>query len=63
MVDDLAAIVAELRTKGVTFDGYNTPELATVDGVYTAPSGFKVAWMRDPDGNIIALEQEPNGNS
>jgi catechol 2,3-dioxygenase-like lactoylglutathione lyase family enzyme len=60
VVDDLAAIVAELRTKGVPFDEYDTAEVSTVDGVFTGPGGFKVAWIRDPDGNIVALEQEPD---
>ncbi|MBM7786504.1 hypothetical protein JOD67_003184 [Tenggerimyces flavus] len=43
-------------------DDPGTPELTTVCGIYTAPSGFKIAWMRDPDGNIIALEQEPDSS-
>jgi len=26
-------------------------------GVWTAPSGAKVAWFKDPDGNILSLTQ------
>ncbi len=35
VVDNLTEIVAELRAKGVRFDEYDTPELATVDCIYT----------------------------
>jgi hypothetical protein len=26
-------------------------------GVWTAPSGAKVAWFKDPDGNLLSLTQ------
>jgi catechol 2,3-dioxygenase-like lactoylglutathione lyase family enzyme len=29
------------------------------DGVWTAQTGFKYAWFRDPDGNILSLMQSP----
>ncbi len=28
-------------------------------GIWTAPSGAKVAWFKDPDGNILSLSEHP----
>jgi catechol 2,3-dioxygenase-like lactoylglutathione lyase family enzyme len=57
-VDDIAAAVRELGEKGVGFaryDGMDQDQL----GVWTAPSGAKVAWFADPDGNTLSLTQFP----
>lgn len=29
------------------------------DGVWTSPSGAKIAWFKDPDGNILSLTEAP----
>jgi catechol 2,3-dioxygenase-like lactoylglutathione lyase family enzyme len=55
-VADIAAAVRGLAARGVVFlryDGMYQDE----DGVWTAPSGDKVAWFADPDGNILSLTQ------
>jgi catechol-2,3-dioxygenase len=55
-VTDVAAEVAELRTRGVAVVDYNEPGLVTVDGV--ADVGFALsAWFVDPGGNSIGLLQ------
>ena len=54
-VDDLAAVVAALRERGVSFEEYNLPELKTVDGIATV-GDVDAAWCKDPDGNILAVE-------
>jgi catechol-2,3-dioxygenase len=55
-VNDLAAEVAELRSRGVTVEEYDEPGLKTVDGI--ADVGFALsAWFVDPDGNSIGLLQ------
>ncbi|MGH9228949.1 MAG: VOC family protein [Acidimicrobiales bacterium] len=55
-VDDIAAEVAELRTRGVEIADYDAPGLETVDGV--ADVGFALAaWFVDPSGNNIGLLQ------
>lgn len=59
LVEDLEAVMTELRSRGVSFEAYNSPELITVDGVFSDETGFKAAWIRDPDGNILSLEQLP----
>jgi catechol 2,3-dioxygenase-like lactoylglutathione lyase family enzyme len=55
-VEDVAATVAELRERGAVFENYDFgEEFRTVDGILTAPDGRKVAWMKDSEGNILAV--------
>ena len=55
-VRDLAAEVAELRSRGVEIEEYDEPWLKTTDGI--ADVGFALAaWFVDPDGNSIGLLQ------
>ena len=56
-VDDLDEAVAELRGRGVVFEEYDMPGLKTVDGIAEI-EGFKGAWFKDPDGNILSIGQE-----
>lgn len=57
MVTDVAAAVAELRDKGVTFEDYDFPGLTTENGVATMPDGSVAAWFLDSEGNILSLNQ------
>jgi catechol-2,3-dioxygenase len=55
-VTDLAAEVAELRSRGIEAEEFDDPGLKTDDGV--ADVGFALAaWLVDPDGNSIGLLQ------
>jgi catechol-2,3-dioxygenase len=55
-VDDLAAEVSELRSRGVEVEEYNQPGVKTTDGI--ADVGFALsAWLVDPHGNTIGLLQ------
>lgn len=48
--------VAELKGKGVQFEDF--PGLPQDDlGIWTTPNGSKVAWFKDPDGNILSVSQ------
>jgi catechol 2,3-dioxygenase-like lactoylglutathione lyase family enzyme len=48
--------VAALQRKGVTFEKF--PGLQQEEsGIWAAPGGAKVAWFKDPDGNILSLSQ------
>ncbi|RWA77504.1 VOC family protein [Mesorhizobium sp.] len=55
--DQIEPIVKSLRSKGVTFEHYNMPGLA-LEGDIHVGSGMKVAWFKDPDGNILNLVGE-----
>ena len=50
----LEQIVQELASKGVTFEHYNMPGLELKGDVHEA-GGMKMAWFKDPDGNILNL--------
>jgi catechol 2,3-dioxygenase-like lactoylglutathione lyase family enzyme len=52
--DDLDAIVADLKSKGVTFEHYEMPE-TTLEGDVHVMGELRVAWFKDPDGNILNL--------
>ncbi len=56
-VPDIAAKVDELEAAGVKFAHYGIPG-QDEKGIWTPPgSTTKVAWFKDPDGNILSLTQ------
>jgi catechol 2,3-dioxygenase-like lactoylglutathione lyase family enzyme len=57
-VPDIAKAVSELTAKGVTFERYGFAG-QDAQGIWTAPGGAKIAWFKDPDGNILGLTQFP----
>lgn len=54
LVDDIEKIVRELKTKGVSFEHYDMPGLTLKGDIYVSDE-MKVAWFKDPDGNILCL--------
>jgi catechol 2,3-dioxygenase-like lactoylglutathione lyase family enzyme len=55
-VSDIDASVRGLLAKGVKFERYAWMEQNEF-GVWSAPSGAKVAWFKDPDGNLLSVSQ------
>ena len=55
-VDDLAAELRELRARGVEIVEYDTPELRTDDGIMDTGDALH-AWIVDPGGNTLAINQ------
>ncbi len=56
-VTDIAATATALRDKGVAFNIYDGFGQDTL-GIWTAPgSAAKVAWFKDPDGNVLSLTE------
>jgi catechol 2,3-dioxygenase-like lactoylglutathione lyase family enzyme len=56
VVPDLEAELADLRARGIRIENYDFPGLRTVDGVVDL--GFaRMAWIVDPGGNALAIEQ------
>ena len=53
-VDDIDKEVGELREKGIFFEHYDVPGLERKGDLHVA-EGFKTAWFKDPDGNILSL--------
>jgi catechol 2,3-dioxygenase-like lactoylglutathione lyase family enzyme len=55
-VADIHASVEELLGRGVRCERYEWLE-QDESGVWSAPSGAKIAWFKDPDGNTLSLTQ------
>jgi catechol 2,3-dioxygenase-like lactoylglutathione lyase family enzyme len=55
-VADIDKMVAGLRSKGVQFERFGFFKQDEL-GVWTAPNGDKVAWFKDPDGNVLSVSQ------
>lgn len=51
-VEDIDAVVGELKEKGVQFEQYDMPG-GTRDGDIHTMGNMKAAWFKDPDGNIL----------
>jgi len=54
-VDDAEKEVSELKDKGIFFEKYDLPGLEPRGDLYVGEGGFKTAWFKDPDGNILSL--------
>jgi catechol 2,3-dioxygenase-like lactoylglutathione lyase family enzyme len=64
-VDDIDAVVDELRRRGVVFEEVDVPGLRTADGIadvegnYPSAGGVgeRAAWFRDSEGNLLGIGQ------
>ena len=56
-VEDISANIRSLNEKGIQFEKYPFLEQDEL-GIWSAPGGTKVAWFKDPDGNILSLTEE-----
>jgi catechol 2,3-dioxygenase-like lactoylglutathione lyase family enzyme len=55
-VSDIVAIIKWLNSKDVYCERYDFMEQDEL-GVWNTPDGSKVAWFKDPDGNVLSLTQ------
>ena len=55
-VANIEEIVAWLQKRGVAFEKYPFVQDKEL-GIWTAPTGDKVAWFKDPDGNVLSVSQ------
>ncbi len=55
-VTDIEAVVKWLTGRGVAFEKYPFVQ-DQKQGIWTTPNGDKVAWLKDPDGNVLSLSQ------
>jgi catechol 2,3-dioxygenase-like lactoylglutathione lyase family enzyme len=58
-VADIHAAIDRLEARGVAFERFDGVD-QDPGGVWTAPGGARVAWFRDPDGNVLSLSQPPH---
>jgi catechol 2,3-dioxygenase-like lactoylglutathione lyase family enzyme len=55
-VSDINGTIERLRELGVRFESFGLPGQDEL-GVWTAGDGTRVAWFKDPDGNLLSLTQ------
>ncbi len=55
-VPDIVTAVEALGARGVTFERYGFIPQDDL-GIWTAPGGTRVAWFKDPSGNVLSLAQ------
>ena len=55
-VSEISKVVARLAAAGVIFERYGFPGQDD-DGVWTSPNGARVAWFKDPDGNVLSISE------
>ena len=57
-VNNIDEAIEELAAMGVSLEHYNLPDLKTDErGIFNAP-GHKIAWFKDPAGNILSVIEE-----
>jgi catechol 2,3-dioxygenase-like lactoylglutathione lyase family enzyme len=57
-VVDLDDSVSRLSERGVKFENYGFPG-QDQRGIWESPSGARIAWFKDPDGNVLSLGNSP----
>ena len=57
-VPDINAAVRELVQAGVRFERYEKLKQDEL-GIWTTPTRAKVAWFKDPDGNLLSVSEHP----
>ncbi len=55
-VSKIEDAVSGLQAKGVSFERYSGLDQDPL-GIWAAPGGAKVAWFKDPDGNLLSVSQ------
>jgi catechol 2,3-dioxygenase-like lactoylglutathione lyase family enzyme len=55
-VNEIEKVVAHLQEQGVRFERFGFFKQDDL-GIWTAPSGDKVAWFKDPDGNTLSVSE------
>ncbi len=55
-VVEIEKIAARLQEQGVHFERYGFFKQDEL-GVWTSPSGARVAWFKDPDGNTLSVSE------
>jgi extradiol dioxygenase family protein len=52
--EDVESVVEALKVKGISFEHYDMPEIRREGDVHIG-GNMKVAWFKDPDGNILNI--------
>lgn len=53
--EEIEDIVMELKNKGIAFEHYDMPDMTLEGDIHIFGGDMKVAWFKDPDGNILNI--------
>ena len=56
-VADIEATVDKLAAAGVKFERFQGMNDSDLRGIWNSPSGARIAWFKDPDGNVLSLTE------
>lgn len=64
-VDDIEAVVSDLKARGLRFEEYDLPGTNTVDGITEVPGNYpskggrgeRAVWFKDSEGNLLGIGQ------
>jgi len=56
-VADIEATVDRLSAAGVTFERFKGMNDGDPRGIWNSPGGARVAWFKDPDGNVLSVTE------
>jgi catechol 2,3-dioxygenase-like lactoylglutathione lyase family enzyme len=56
-VPDIHDTINFLKSKDITFEQYSFMEQDEL-GIWTAPDGTRVAWFKDPAGNLLSIDSK-----
>jgi catechol 2,3-dioxygenase-like lactoylglutathione lyase family enzyme len=57
IVSDIAATARQLENAGGRLERFEGMKDQNEQGIWTSPSGARVAWFKDPDGNTLSITQ------
>jgi catechol 2,3-dioxygenase-like lactoylglutathione lyase family enzyme len=57
-VPEIEVAARDLITCGIQFERFEGLK-QDEQGIWTSPTGARVAWFRDPDGNILSISEHP----
>jgi len=56
-VPDISSLIRSLNSKDIVCEKYSFLKQDDL-GIWSAPGGSKVAWFKDPDGNLLSLTEQ-----
>lgn len=54
-VENVEKAVDQLISKGITFEQYEEPIKTDEKGIHSHSQGGKIAWFKDPSGNVLSI--------
>ncbi|HUN85491.1 MAG TPA: hypothetical protein VMU48_13995, partial [Terracidiphilus sp.] len=56
-VESIESVISGLESAGIEFLRFPGMNDKDPHGIWTAPSGARIAWFKDPDGNVLSVTE------